>query len=291
MAIRTFYGWSEGPARAAEVAAKYGGAVISKVCGYGEHAREVVGVEFAAGSVISTSSRDVRIMSDVYGDDHYAVFWDAAAGRPIEFVYATSSDVSNHYGSAEVDATEEVTAFACAYGEGKARGAIWKAAERRAAEREVEEADRAEAAAKAADAAVKKAAIAADESTVRVGDVVEVTRGNKSTSKGTTGRVFWTGWSKRGGASWRIGFHDGPGNTHWIAASAVKVVEKGPAKRVVEVAAAGFTAKVSNGSYVVITAGKDEGVVGWVFWVGTDRYTGAPRFGVRSWSTRSPRTR
>lgn len=117
-----------------------------------------------------------------------------------------------------------------------------------------------------------------------MGDVVEVTRGNKSTPKGTTGRVFWTGWSNRGGASWRVGFKDGPGETHWIAATGVKVVEKGSAPRVIKASPEVFEApKVGKGDYVVVTAGKDEGVKGWIIWVGSDRNSGAPRVGVRDY--------
>lgn len=285
MAIRTFFDWTGGAERASEVAAKHGGSSATKaVTGYDGKERVVAGVEFAAGRVIATSSRGVRIMSDVYGDDHYAVFWDPAAGKPVEFVYATSSDVSNHYGSAEVDATPEVMEFVAAYEEGKRRGAVFARCETEAWWRAKEEADAAARAAKEAADAARKAEIVADESTPRVGDVVEVTRGNKSTPKGTTGRVFWTGWSNRGGASWRIGFKDGPGETHWIAATGVKVVEKGNAPRAIVAPPATFAAPtVSKGNYVVITAGEGEGMTGWVIWVGSDRSTGAPRVGVKDY--------
>ena len=266
-------------------AASLGGRVVTKsFSSYDGTAREISGVEFAEGRVLSVGSEEVRIMSDVWGISHFATYWDDTKGRPALSAYALDADVSCSYGSAEVDATDEVKVLAAVYYEGRERGRTFAAAERRAAEAETEAARKIAKAAHAAEVAARRRDAESSDDLPRVGDLVEVTKGNKGIPNGTAGAVFWAGWSARHDTSWRVGFKDASGATHWIAASGVKVTARGErsASPVPIPATAAKCHHMAKGDRVVIVAGPADGCAGRVIWVGADRHTGAPRVGVRS---------
>ena len=64
----------------------------------------------AHGAVLKTGTRSVQIMSDVWGSEKYAVYWDAEKGKPVD-VWLDTCDYGWLHGEkvhAEVDATEEV---------------------------------------------------------------------------------------------------------------------------------------------------------------------------------------
>lgn len=64
----------------------------------------------AHGTVLKTGVREVRIMSDVWGSEKYAIYWDAATQKPVD-VWLDTCDYGWMYGNkvhAEVDATPEV---------------------------------------------------------------------------------------------------------------------------------------------------------------------------------------
>jgi hypothetical protein len=64
----------------------------------------------AHGCVLETGTRSVRIMSDVWGSEKYAVYWDAEQSKPVD-VWLDTCDYNWMWGdkvSATVDATPEV---------------------------------------------------------------------------------------------------------------------------------------------------------------------------------------
>lgn len=73
---------------------------------------------FAEGATLLVSTRSIRIMSDVWGTEEYAVYWDEAEGRVRTETLATweysPSDAANR-GTATVDATDEVKEKVRAY--------------------------------------------------------------------------------------------------------------------------------------------------------------------------------
>lgn len=242
------------------------------------------------GAVLSISRNDNhRLMSDIWGTALHATVWDEAKGRPVSFIYAYPGfELATDNGEAEVDATDEVKAKVDAYYEGLARGRAFAYAEG-------EEARKAAAAEKKARVEAKRKEIEAKRDAIertvpKVGDTIEVTRGNGSTPKGTTGKVFWAGWSKRHDASWRIGFKTEADETHWIAATGVKLIERGDGPddgggkggkkdEPVEAAEPGY--EPERGDTVEVARGRGAGAVGEIIWVGSDKYTGAPRVGVK----------
>lgn len=242
------------------------------------------------GCVLSTRSVVERVMSDIYADCYYATVWDDAVCKVVELMTNSAFECYTDPASAKVDATDETKAKVAAYYEGRAyahkianaEAAIEKAKRVAAYKIKKAEAD-AKTAAKRKDIEAKREAIEVSDKTPTPGDTIEVTRGNKSTKKGTVGKVFWGGWSKGHAASWRIGF-DADGVTHWIAASGVKVTEKGepeaPAPKVE--AAAAPEVEVEKGDKVEVVTGGDAGMVGKIIWVGCDKRTGAPRVGVKA---------
>jgi hypothetical protein len=226
------------------------------------------------GAVISTRIKCERVMSDIYADVGYATVWDEAVGAVKEFGYAYYFELACNNGYAVVDATEDATAKAGAWGEGRAAGWAKAAAFARAYEAEC-------AAAAAAKVAAKRAAVEVD--AAKVGDTVEAKREARGVPKGTAGKVFWAGWSKRHDASWRIGFKDAAGATYWMPGTGVRVTERAAAAPVEPVElAADDCPTVAKGDMVVIKSGEMKGTVGRVIWVGADRFSGAPRVGVRS---------
>jgi hypothetical protein len=71
----------------------------------------------AHGTVLKTGVREVRIMSDVWGSEKYAIYWDAATQKPVD-VWIDTCDYGWMYGNkvhAEVDATPEVKEAYCQY--------------------------------------------------------------------------------------------------------------------------------------------------------------------------------
>lgn len=66
----------------------------------------------AHGTTLEVGSRSCQIMSDIWGTEKYATYWDDAAGRP-KTIILDVCDYAYAYGDrvhAEVDATEEVYA-------------------------------------------------------------------------------------------------------------------------------------------------------------------------------------
>lgn len=286
MTIWTFHDSSNSAAYAAECAVKLGGRVITKsVTAYGYPAREVSGVEFAEGCVISKSSGEVRIMSDVYGTECTATYWSHAEGRPVTTTYALYADVSCTFGEAAVDATDEVKELEAAYYAGRSRGTAFANAEHAVVAAAAKAAAKVAAVAKAAAVAKVRATAESSDGTARVGDTVEATKGNKTTPKGTTGVVFWAGWSARHDASWRVGFNTSEGETHWLAGTGVKVVAKGspadPGTKAPVPAASKSAPPPAKGTKVTVVSGSGSGSSGRIIWVGTDRLSGASRVGVK----------
>lgn len=230
------------------------------------------------GAVLSTSLSCERVMSDIYADVGRARVWDAEKGRVESVTYAYYFELGDNNGVAVVDATDEVKALSDAYYAGGALGAAYRSAEHAAgvAERE---------AAKAAAVAAKRADLL--ENAPKVGDSVEAKREGRGCPKGTKGIVFWAGWSKRHDASWRVGFKDAAGLTYWMSATGVKVVERASpdaAKPAAPAPAPAVECRLAKGDVVVVS---DErltscGMVGRIIWIGADRFTGAPRVGVKA---------
>lgn len=123
------------------------------------------------GAVLEVSGHEIRIMSDVWAWETYAVVWDDAAGKPVNVPVCNDSDLSTGTGTATVDATPERVAAYTAY---KARV----------------EAERVAAEAHAARAYVTN------------GKVVKVVTGRE---KGAVGLVFWIGTSSSRYATTRCG--------------------------------------------------------------------------------------
>ncbi len=64
----------------------------------------------AHGAVLKTGTRSVQIMSDIWGSEKYAVYWDAEKGKPVD-VWLDTCDYGWLHGDkvhAEVDATDQV---------------------------------------------------------------------------------------------------------------------------------------------------------------------------------------
>ena len=67
---------------------------------------------FAHGAVLKTGTRSCQIMSDVWGTERYALYWDATEQKPVD-VWLDTCDYGWLYNDkvhAEVDATPEVKA-------------------------------------------------------------------------------------------------------------------------------------------------------------------------------------
>jgi hypothetical protein len=159
------------------------------------------------GCVLRVAYESCRIMSDVWGDRHFAIVWNEAEGRPenltldiIDYCGSYSDPVARSWYSwtstAVVDATPEVVAAYEAY---------------QAARREAEtlgqfKLNLAEGERKAAE--------------VCKGATVEVFKGRK-VPVGTTGECIWVGDGRYGP---RCGVRDEHGEAHWTALSNVRVV-------------------------------------------------------------------
>lgn len=161
------------------------------------------------GCVLSTSSREERVMSDVWAICHYAT---VIVNGEIQTVGTGCSEFSGHYDATvvTVDATEDAKADFAAYTAGCVRGARFAAAEREQADREVRE------------VAAKRR--------IEKGKLVRVTRGRK-VPKGTQGRVFWMKddqWGMRLGIA-TTDRKDAQGrnaDVAWVAASNCDVVNE-----------------------------------------------------------------
>jgi len=230
------------------------------------------------GAVISTYTACERVMSDIYADVAYAIVWDEDWSCVKTINYAYYFELADNNGIAVVDATDESLASAAAYAAGRTAGLVKAAAFAAADKAELE-------AAKVAALAAKRAAVLAD--APRVGDSVEVTKaaGSPKVEKGVTGKVVWSGWSKRHDASWRVGLKTAAGEVCWLPATAVKVVAKGsptdpPGTKAP--AASESAPPPVKGAEVTVASGDGAGTRGRIIWVGTDRSSGAARVGVKA---------
>jgi hypothetical protein len=231
------------------------------------------------GCVLSTRTKVERVMSDIYADCYYATVWDDAACKVVERMTNSAFECYMDPATAEVDATDEVKEKVKAYYEGRAYAA--KIAHAEAAIEKAALVAKRKAAAEKKKVEVAKKRAAVEKKAPKVGDEVIVTRGNNDTPKGTEGMVCWAGWSKNHDASWRIGFDTEDGDRHWIAATGVKVTKRdgGDGKKVAREAKGAAKAaapKVKKGDRVTVGD-----VKGRVVWAGTDKFTGAPRVGVK----------
>ncbi len=168
------------------------------------------------GRVIRTYvRRDVRIMSDVWADLYYAEVW---TGSSVESVSTGASGMSHDAKSVVVDATPETLAAVAAWREAEAerKRLEWeaKAPEREAARLKAEARDRKRRLREA------KAYL----NTPEKGSTVTVARrrGRNAPPLGTSGVVFWTGFSNMGTP--RVGFKDPLNETHWTTVGNCDVV-------------------------------------------------------------------
>lgn len=143
---------------------------------------------FAQGATLKKGKREVRIMSDVWGTEEFAKYWDDGEGRVRDVTLATyeySPDTSYKPGTVEVDATAEV--------KNKVRQYFYDIGF-----------------AKAKEAAEQAAAIP------QKGDIVKVVRGRNG--KGTVGTVVVAMYSQYG-----MGWKSNTERKFGIATSDVKV--------------------------------------------------------------------
>jgi len=224
------------------------------------------------GAVISTYTACERVMSDIYADVAYAIVWDEDWSCVKTINYAYYFELADNNGVAVVDATDENLAKAAAAADGSRAGHAKAAAFAAADKAELE-------AAKVAALAAKRAAVAAD--APRMGDLVEVTKaaGSPKVAKGVSGKVVWSGWSKRHDASWRVGLKTAAGEVCWLPATAVKVIERASAdaESAAPAPAPAAECRVAKGDRVTTA----NGVAGRIIWVGTDKFSGAARVGIR----------
>jgi hypothetical protein len=226
------------------------------------------------GAVISTYTACERVMSDIYADVAYAIVWDEDWSCVKIINYAYYFELADNNGVAVVDATSESLANAEAYAAGRTAGLNKAAAFAAADKTEL-------AAAKAAALTAKRAAVKSD--APRVGDLVEVTKaaGSPKVEKGVSGKVVWSGWSKRHDASWRVGLKTAAGEVCWLPATAVKVIERASedAESATPAPAPATAAecRVAKGDRVTTA----DGIAGRIIWVGTDKFSGAARVGIR----------
>jgi hypothetical protein len=173
------------------------------------------------GRVLSTHTRETRVMSDVYCDVTYAtVIEDDGRTHSVGAIYHFEL---GYPARVVVDATDEAKALAAAY------------TAREAARVSKETAEAAVAKAKA-DIANPKGTYS-----VKRGDTVVAIRKVKGCPKGTTGEVFWVGACKFSGKP-RVGFRNA-GGTYWVNECSVEVPEalekaRAKAKAAAEVAKA-----------------------------------------------------
>lgn len=198
------------------------------------------------GCVLSTGSRVIRVMSDVWSDEHYAVVWTGTDTKSVTLSVAEFG-TSAH---ATVDATPEVVA---AY-------EVWKAEQDRLSQEAAERAYQAQ-----REEEAREACLSFDK-----GDRVKVFKGRK-VAKGTTGVVIWKG---HGDWGLRVGIKDDAGTVHWTARDNVcKVTDKPEGMSWVdylnkqeEDEAEREAACPKKGEYVLILTGPEADKSGIVFW-------------------------
>lgn len=148
------------------------------------------------GCVVSVSTREERVMSDVYAPVTYAVVFDAATETFKEVYVRAHFECDPGTSSTEVDASNDIQSIYALHQEIKAAEAAL-ADMKRGLARQV--------------AAVKAPAM---------GRTVKVVKGRK-VPVGTTGECFYL---RDGNYGPRVGLKDSAGQVHWTAASNCEAV-------------------------------------------------------------------
>ena len=166
------------------------------------------------GRVLGTScSRNVRVMSDVWADLYYAEVW---TGTEVKEISIGNSEMGRE--AVTVDATPETLAAVAAWREAEAerKRLEWeaKAPEREAARLKAEAEDRKR--------RLREAKAYLNTPTKGSTVVVARRRGRNAPPLGTSGVVFWTGFSNMGTP--RVGFKDPLNETHWTTEGNCDVV-------------------------------------------------------------------
>jgi hypothetical protein len=150
--------------------------------------------ETHAGLVIGSTTRCVRVMSDIYSDETYAQVWNPEHARVDEVHVGGAFELNTRHAKVVVDAPPEVFAFI----QGQRAEAALRADEQRKTE-----------AAQVEEARAKREILAP----LKGRTVVVV--GGRKVKKGTKGTVFWTD-SPTNPA--RVGMKDANDATHWVDA-------------------------------------------------------------------------
>jgi len=158
------------------------------------------------GCVLDKGSESVRIMSDVWGTQCFALVWDFDKGEPRKVSLGVYDSNAGYYSrpweewdsTAIVDATDEVKALYDRWQDAENEKLVVRNHELRVAE--------------ATDRARQP----------RKGSYVELYKKRCKVKQGTKGRVFWVGNSHYGE---RVGFNGDDGETYWTAAANVRTVK------------------------------------------------------------------
>ena len=150
--------------------------------------------ETHAGLVIGSTTRCVRVMSDIYSDEQYAHVWNPEHARVDEVHVGGAFELNTRHAKVVVDAPPEVFAFV----QRQHAEAALRADEQRKTE-----------AAQVEEARAKREILAP----LKGRTVVVV--GGRKVKKGTKGTVFWTD-SPTNPA--RVGMKDASEVTHWVDA-------------------------------------------------------------------------
>lgn len=150
--------------------------------------------ESHTGVVLGSTTRCVRVMSDIYSDENYAQVWNPATARVEEVHIGGAFELNTKFATVVVDAPDTVVTLISA---------------RRAEETRRTEEARKQEARKMEEAHAKREVLAPLK-----GRTVQVVGGRK-VPKGTKGTVFWTDSPTN---FTRIGMKDANDATHWVDA-------------------------------------------------------------------------